>query len=214
MNNPPKNYWNNKHHLEHYSYTDISISDVLLNYINSLNNINTFLDHGCGHGRVSKIVCDKFPNIDITINDIIPIAIDKSKELLKRKELHTVIGKIHHISGKYDCIISHRVIHSCPNYKHIFGEISRLLDKEGSCFISVRSIDCIQKETHKEWFDSNTNTIYKPETGRFTKLFEVNEFQELLSNRGLNIIKSGNFTELSAKSKKNNQYLYAICSHQ
>lgn len=215
LRNKQWHYWNIKHnHPYYYNYDNVNICDPLLTYINQLDNINSFLDHGCGHGRISKIIQDKFPLTNVTINDIIPLAIKKSQAILQQANLHTVIGQLHHVSGKYDCIISHRVIHSCPNYRDIFREFYRLLSEDATCFLSVRSIDCIQKETHKEWFDPNTNIIYRSETGKFTKLFEVDEFQQLLISRGLKIIRHGKMTELSAKTKKNNQYLYAVCSRQ
>jgi len=205
-------YWNNKHNSPEYNYTNVSISKPLIEYIDSLSNINCFLDHGCGHGRVSKIIYNKFPHAEITINDIVPTAIEKSKQELLNCNLYTVIGRLHHISGSFDCIISHRVIHSCQNYKDIFREIYRLLSDNGTCFVSGRSINCIQKEINKDFFDSNNNTIEINHNGRFTKLFNMDEFIDLAKNAGLKIKKSGNFSENAAKSGKENEYLYIICS--
>jgi len=205
-------YWNRKYNKSEYSYENVIIDESLLEYIESLYNIRTFLDHGCGYGRISKVICDKFPNIDITVNDIIPKAIEKTTQSLHRiKNLHSVIGAINNVSGEYDCIISHRVIHSCPDYENIFTEIYRLLKKQSSCFISVRSLDGEPKEEHRQYFNRINNIIFKKTKGRFTKFFKADEFKELITNNGLSIKHFGRFSELSAKSKTENRYLYAIC---
>tara|TARA_B100001778_G_scaffold322767_1_gene315418 strand:- start:3103 stop:3759 length:657 start_codon:yes stop_codon:yes gene_type:complete len=206
-------YWDRKHNKDEYTYKNVFIDENLLEYIESLDNIKTFLDHGCGHGRISKVICDKFPNIDITVNDITPKAIEKTTELLhETKNLHSVLGGIQYVSGEYDCIISHRVIHSCPDYENTFTEIYRLLKKQGSCFISVRSLsDDIPKEKHRQWFNSKNNIIFKKIKGRFTKFFKTDEFKELITHSGLSIKNFGTFSELSAKSQTKNKYLYAIC---
>lgn len=211
LKNKQWHYWNNKHNHPNYNYDNVNICDPLITYINKLNNINAFLDHGCGHGRISKIIQDKFPLTNVTINDIIPLAIEKSQTILQQANLHTVIGQLHHVSGMYDCIISHRVVHSCPNYRDIFREFYRLLSEDATCFISVRSIDCIQKEIHSNFLDSKNNVVYTERNGRFTKLFKEDELRKYITNSGLTIKDFGKFSETAARSGKMNQYWYVIC---
>ena len=206
-------YWNNKHNDRNYNYDNVSICRVLVEYIDSLNIVNNFLDHGCGYGRVSKMIFNKFPNAKITLNDIIDKPIQQNKtELSKCKSVSTVLGQIHHIADKFDCIISHRVIHSCPNYKDTFREIFRLMSENSSCFISVRSNECVQKDIDVDFLNKTSCEIIKP-NGRFTKLFDKKEFTDLITNCGLTIKDSGQFYELSAKTTKANNYLYAICQN-
>ena len=91
-------YWNNKYKDPNYSYDTVAISPILVKYINSLSGVNNFLDHGCGHGRITKILLEKFPQAIPTINDIIPEAIEITQNNISNTKLHTVVGQLHHVS--------------------------------------------------------------------------------------------------------------------
>lgn len=204
------NFWKNKHKHLSYSYDNVNMNTFLKDYINLLPPIKSFLDHGCGHGRISEMICDKYPNINITINDITSQAVDITENKINNRcNLIKTLGPLHHISDSFDCIISHRVIHSCPNFKQVFREIYRLLSNNGSCFISVRSSQCIDSVLKRQYI--NNENIIIGNHGRFTKLFSVDEFNTNLGNSNFHILKHGDFTEESAKSGKTNKYLYAIC---
>lgn len=203
-----KQYWINKHNIPYYNYSNININSNLDNYIQNLPSIKTFLDHGCGHGRITKIICSKYSNINITIQDIATNALNIATEAISKtntnNKINIVSYPLHHLTGSFDCIISHRVIHSCENYKNIFKELKRLLSKEGSCFISVRSTLGELKYP---------NNIIRKDNGKFTKLFSEEEFYKYIQINNMDILQSGSFTEKSARLDKNkeNNYLYAIC---
>jgi 2-polyprenyl-3-methyl-5-hydroxy-6-metoxy-1,4-benzoquinol methylase len=186
--------WENRYN-RNYNHEEIKLSDSLKNYIHSICNVNKkILDHGCGSGRVSKILmseCNSF----IYYNDISDIAVDSLENfftLYGYNNQKKIQGNIAEYTGEnFDHIISHRVLHSCLNYMDILNKFYEKLNE--TIFISTRSDQCI-------------DCAVKP----FIKCFSQVELENILKNIGFKIIESGDFIELSARRRKENRYIYFV----
>lgn len=191
-----KNRWERRYN-RLYNHDSIPLEQCVKNYVQSICGDNIVLDHGCGSGRLSKILlkCNSF----IYYNDISDIALDNLENFFsstKYEKCKKIQGDIAEYKGEnVDYIISHRVLHSCSNYMDVLNKFYEILNK--TVFISTRSNecnDCITRRPGKEHL----------------KCFSEIELKNIMEDIGFKILESGRFIELSARLKKENKYIYFI----
>ena len=185
-------FWNNRWLDDNYNH-DCPISDYLLRYIKYINHLGGLVfSHGCGSGRVEE----KIEN-HVILNDISKYAIGIKNK--KDKQSVYVTNVTTKIDFTFDHLISHRVLHSCPQYKLIIKNLLGSLKNTG--FISARSTKCPEN-------NNDRNPIYVSYNNKFIRFFEEGELNCLISEQGFDIMDSGSFDELSGRVKKKNVYDY------
>ena len=190
-------FWNARWGDPSYNYKYLTVNENLTEYVRFINDNfdnQTVFSHGCGSGRVEKLLSAKNK---VILNDISEYARafaekdDNQDIFISNMEQRT--------NFNFDHLISHRVLHGCPNYEVILENLLGALLDTG--FISFRSIKCAEH-------DGIRNPVIH--RNKFIKFFELGELNDLIMYKGFAIIENGFFEELSARRRKKNTYEYFV----
>jgi ubiquinone/menaquinone biosynthesis C-methylase UbiE len=141
--------------------------EVMLKLITlNSNQVNRFLDIGCGDGILGAAILEKYPDskglfLDFS-KDMLTAAQDKLKDFKERIELLDYdysdpkwINRVYHLSP-FDVVVSGYSIHHQPNQrkKEIYAEIYELLST-GGIFINVEHV-----LSRSEWIEHVHNEYF------------------------------------------------------
>ena len=158
--------------------TPLSIEqiDVMLRLISAAcgENVETFLDLGCGDGVLSAAILDEFPTAH-------GILIDISESLLTaaRHQLEAHVGRVEFIVADYtqsdwtsgiarfapfDVIVSAFAAHGSPDHqkRELYTEIFQLLKPEGP-FVNIEPVASAVRWTESVWDDYLIEAIFGPD---------------------------------------------------
>lgn len=102
------------------------------------------LDLGSGAGRHSKYIAEK--GIKVTAIDLSEVGVEKTREILtKFPDSQVLVGDIHSLpfeSESFDSLVCNRVLdyNDDKGLEVAFGEIERVVKKDGVVLIIVRSV--------------------------------------------------------------------------
>lgn len=124
-----------------FSQTRQWIWPELLEYLNSSKEGEKILDFGCGNGRLFDYL--KYKEINYTGLDNCENFINIAKEKYKKEKASFLVGDVLNApfpNASFDKIFSIAVLHHIPSKekrRQFFGEIKRLLKKDGIAVVTV-----------------------------------------------------------------------------
>lgn len=113
---------------------------------------DTFLDIGCGVGRMTKAVKEKYPNCDVYGIDISARVIEDNKK--ENPDIHYfqgTVSNLYYSNDTFDVIFSGEVLEHLDDPQLLLKEGYRLLKKGGKLVITTPLQDSILSPEHT-WF--------------------------------------------------------------
>lgn len=220
-------YWEWKHTDPDYLHT--AINPKVLQAIDNLKigNEDVVLDHGCGQGRITLILCSL--SRSVFFNDISTIAVKNTAQKIKQQfpttDINTFCGDVFDFKNfkPFDLVVSHRVLHTMrkAERKKCLEYFNENLKPDGHIVISVRSVACHKfmtsksKKTYQNSDDSPFSFVRK-KPFKFMHYFSNQSFMAELMESGFQVIEMSEFDEESGnhsnkKKPKLNSYLLAVC---
>ena len=134
-------------------------TNVLLNSLESLDNINKVLDVGCGVGVIGLSIASKYKNLTVDMIDVNEKAIALTNENMKLNKLSnckSFISNVYeNVNDKYDLIISNPPIRAGKEIVHkIASEAKKHLNDEGMFYAVV------QKKQGADSFKKKLEEVY------------------------------------------------------
>ncbi len=134
-------------------------TNVLLNSLETLENINTVLDVGCGVGVIGISIAKRYSNLLVTMVDVNEKAVSLANENISMNKLmncRCLISDVYSsINEKYDMIISNPPIRAGKNIVHRIAEQAKEYLNDGGFFYAV-----VQKKQGADSFKKKLVEIY------------------------------------------------------
>jgi tRNA (cmo5U34)-methyltransferase len=118
------------------------------------------IDLGCGTGKLSKEIAEKFPNAEFTCVDIAGNMLDIAKSRLKKRaEYINADFNSYSFNGKYDLAVSSLALHHLTQDKDIYefyGKIYDLLNDNGlfiNADVVLGSTKALQDVFIEKWIE-------------------------------------------------------------
>jgi len=137
------------------------------------------LEIGCGIGKTTKLLAEKYSKLMITAIDYDKEQIEKARKNKKLKNVKFQYGdatKLKFKNSSFDYVIETNTFHHIKNYSKVIKEVYRMLKKNGIFYVMDISKYCFIWPLR----------IFFPPESRFTK----KEFIENLENNGFKVDKS------------------------